>query len=55
MGLINVRQASLECRDSSAPSALALSSWSCWKVGTLSTSGSADGLRQWTLLTLAKF
>ena len=38
-----------------APSALALSSWSCWKVGTLTTSGSADGLRQWTWLTLAKF
>ena len=38
-----------------APSALALSSWSCWKVGTLPTSGSADGLSQWTLLTLAKF
>jgi len=39
-----------------APSAWALGKWkSFWKVGGLTTSGSADGLRQWTFLTVEKF
>ena len=39
-----------------APSAWALGTWkSFWKVGGLTTSGSADGLRQWTFLTVQKF